>query len=340
MKYFVVFQNQTFKEEREAGILWAPTADKNGKNPKFYWESMTECKIGDVVFSVVNNIVISRGIVVEKAVISDNPFYNDRWEREGWLVKLDYFFSINQIKVTDYIEQIAPMLPDKYSPFVKTSGRGNQGYLYAISNEFGAYLDNLVGEVFVDYEVKDLYELNDTETILLAEVLNESKQKDAQLFLIEEAPPTGSNIPKKIVNKVYGNKINFIKKAERDIEVGVRAEMLVVLHEKSYLSNNGRADLVDLVKWVSKEADGYGYDVLSFDLRGEEKYIEVKSTSLGSNNPFDISENEVETSKRLGDKYWIYRVYHIEDNIPRFCKYQGSVDNNFILRPTSYKAFF
>ncbi len=118
------------------------------------------------------------------------------------------------------------------------------------------------------------------------------------------------------------------------------AEKLVEAYEKNELMRNGRSDLADKVKWVAAEADGFGYDILSYYKDGREKFIEVKGTSLGERHPFDISINEVFTSQEKGEDYWIYRVYHLDSNSPEFYKVQGPVDKFFDLSATSFKAFF
>ncbi|HCF55246.1 MAG TPA: DUF3883 domain-containing protein [Bacillus sp. (in: Bacteria)] len=41
------------------------------------------------------------------------------------------------------------------------------------------------------------------------------------------------------------------------------------------------------------EGDGVGFDISSFDLDDNPKYIEVKTTSGGKRTPFMISANEV-----------------------------------------------
>ncbi|HDR4901647.1 DUF3883 domain-containing protein [Bacillus wiedmannii] len=41
------------------------------------------------------------------------------------------------------------------------------------------------------------------------------------------------------------------------------------------------------------EGDGVGFDISSFDLDDNPKYIEVKTTSGGKGTPFMISANEV-----------------------------------------------
>jgi hypothetical protein len=113
-----------------------------------------------------------------------------------------------------------------------------------------------------------------------------------------------------------------------------------MLHERAYLSSIGRSDLASKVQWVSRDADGYGYDVLSFDEDGNEKYIEVKTTTLARDKqPFDVSKNEVETSNDKGDQYWIYRIYDLEGDQPKVYKTQGPVEENFDLEPSSFKAY-
>lgn len=144
IRYFVVFQNKTFLEESNKSILWAPKKDKAGNNAKFHWKTMTECKPGDIVFSVVENKIVSRGIVKTQAITSNNPFVNKFWNKEGWLLELEYDFNIRNIKIKNYINQLSDFLPEKYSPFNKTTGRGNQGYLYSIGDELGVFLDQLI----------------------------------------------------------------------------------------------------------------------------------------------------------------------------------------------------
>ncbi len=300
---------------------------------------MTKCDVGDVVFSVVRNEIVSRGIVKKRAVTEDNPFDNELWINEGWKVELDYNFTINNIKVKDHIDLIKDLLPDKYAPFNPITGRGNQGYLYTIPNQLGHLLDDLIIDVTQDYDVKSVFEVDEDAEELIQGVYEEAGIKEGEVMLVEEDPPSISNKPKTKVTKVHGRKVDYLKKAERDQKQGIKAERLVLEYEKQCLKDQGRDDLAKQVKWVAKEADGYGYDILSYDLEGNEKYIEVKSTSLGKNAPFDVSANEVETSKKYKGQYWVYRVYHIEDKQPRFFMSQGNIAVEFDLEPSAFKAY-
>ena len=339
MNYFVVFQNKTFNMEKDAGVLWAPKHDKHGGKPKFHWANMQKCEAGDVVFSVVRNEVVSRSIVKKEAKSASNPYNNNLWTDQGWLVELDYNFTIKKIAIKDHIEEIKPLLPSKYSPFNENTGRGNQGYLYQVPQKLGQLLDDLIMDVVKDYNLNHdeiLQDIDDNKSLKVEEkdIIDRSK-----VILREETPPSESNIQKQKRKKVYSSKIDYVSKAKQDQEKGLYAEELVYHYEKQHLKKQGQTDLANNVKWVAKEADGYGYDILSFDLDGTEKYIEVKSTSLGKNTPFDITKNEVETSNKYKNQYWIYRLYHIDQALPHFYKFQGEIEKHFFIEPTSYKAY-
>ncbi len=339
MRYFIVFQNQSFKEEFRQGILWAPKTDRAGNEAKFHWKSMLLCRPGDVVFSITNNIIRARSIVEAAATDLINPLAGELWTTEGWLVKVNYSFSINEIKISDEFEMIRPLLPEKYSPFNLRNGRGNQGYLFPINNPLGELLDNLVSDTYQKYEESNIMSISLDESEMIHDIYEESGIEEGEIILIEDAPPSISNKPKTKVTRVYGKKTDFIKKAEEDQKTGIKAEILVRDYERSVLINLGRQDLADKVRWMAKEADGYGYDVLSYDEWGNEKYIEVKGTKLMKTTPFNITSNELETSINKGNKYWIYRVYYVNDHSPKFYKFQGRIDSNFDIEPSEYKVY-
>jgi hypothetical protein len=52
---------------------------------------------------------------------------------------------------------------------------------------------------------------------------------------------------------------------------------------------------------------GEGYDIISYETDGAERFIEVKS-SVGHQSTFDMSDNEWRTACRLGESYYICRV--------------------------------
>lgn len=122
-------------------------------------------------------------------------------------------------------------------------------------------------------------------------------------------------------------------------EIGDKGEEYVLQKETDELKSNGRMDLANKVKIISKINVGAGYDILSYDLNGSEKYIEVK-TSVNNSKTFEWTENEINVAKDYKDKYWIYLVRDISDK-PKIHKIQNPADkigNELAIRPISYLA--
>ncbi len=339
MNYFIVFQNQTFSEEHSKGILWAPKSDKNGGPAKFHWSSMKDIKKGDIIFSIIKNVIISRGVALSSATDESNPFSNDLWNRDGWLVNIDYNYTYEKIKIMDYIKTIRPLLPNIYSPFNHITGKGNQGYLFPISRELGILLDNFISGTYKSEIFEGIFDIDQDTSDSIRHLYEEQQINEGTVIIVETEHPFHSNRPRVKKQVIHGRKIDFIKKAEQDSKTGMLAERLVIEHEKLFLTSNGRKDLAELVKWVAKEADGYGYDVLSYDLAGKEKYIEVKATLLGKNHPFEITANEVMTSEQLESNYWIYRIYYMNSDQPMFYKMHGSASEVLDLEPIVFRAY-
>jgi len=116
---------------------------------------------------------------------------------------------------------------------------------------------------------------------------------------------------------------------------------LTLAYEKDRLESIGLADYKEQVKWVSQESDLYGYDILSYDLddfgKIVHRYIEVKATTQKTDADFYVSKNELETSKRLNN-YWVYRIYDIEAEKPKFYRVLGDIEKNFNLEPQTYRV--
>lgn len=87
------------------------------------------------------------------------------------------------------------------------------------------------------------------------------------------------------------------------------------------------------------KGDGLGYDILSYDLNGDPKFIEVKTTKGNKNSTFFITRNELEKSKIKKDNYFLYRVYNYNKELEKgeILKVHGDLENicNF---PTTYKV--
>lgn len=120
---------------------------------------------------------------------------------------------------------------------------------------------------------------------------------------------------------------------------GLLAELLVLKIEQDNLIINGRSDLAEKVVHVSVEnGDGDGYDILSYDLNGNPKYIEVKGTKNRKNVNFFVTAKELQASKKYEERYYIYRVFDLEADVPSLKIYQGDLEKHFALQNYTYIA--
>jgi hypothetical protein len=109
--------------------------------------------------------------------------------------------------------------------------------------------------------------------------------------------------------------INFIQNDIENKRIGDLGEIWVLKHERDYLIRHSKNNLAENIKHVSKDlGDGLGFDILSYDLDGSVKFIEVKTTKGKANSTFFVSRNELEKSKIEKDKYFLYRVFEFNEN--------------------------
>lgn len=122
-------------------------------------------------------------------------------------------------------------------------------------------------------------------------------------------------------------------------ETGIKGEYVAFYLEKYFLEAIGKKDLADKVRHVSVEdGDGMGYDILSFFHNGNEKYIEVKSTTGNATTPFYMSQNELNFIKSHHSNAVIYRVL-ITENEPKLKVYSSEeVLTQFDITPSQYKV--
>jgi hypothetical protein len=137
-------------------------------------------------------------------------------------------------------------------------------------------------------------------------------------------------------------KTDFLKKSKRDIQNGYLGEKTIVQYERDRLIKSNRPDLAKKVNQVSETSDSSGYDILSFDIdeNGNDvpRYIEVKSTNSKDDAMLYFSENEINTSEKFKNQYWVYRVIEVNADKRKFYKINGSIKDNFELKSISYKA--
>ena len=169
-------------------------------------------------------------------------------------------------------------------------------------------------------------------------------------FKLEDFPPIESlkfdfvelqtnEIPKSNGNSRNEGKVDYDSRSKKFKRIGDRGEQVVLRAEKQLLEKNGKEKLAQLVEQISKRDDSAGYDILSYELDGRKKLIEVKSTlrKIGKSNIF-LSANEISVAKSKKN-YYFYIVYEAGSKRPKIWKVKSSDllnDNNVIKEPILY----
>lgn len=135
-------------------------------------------------------------------------------------------------------------------------------------------------------------------------------------------------------------KRDYIAREARNTTLGIAGEELVVRFEHWRLNQLGQSQLADRVEHVSQtKGDGLGYDVLSFDANGKERFIEVKTTTFSKETPFFVSRNELDFSKHARDHFVLCRLFEFRQ-APRLFALNGALDQHCALDPVTYRASF
>lgn len=163
--------------------------------------------------------------------------------------------------------------------------------------------------------------------ILTSKSIIEQEEEKSKIKLRKEK--------KKIFN---ARKINFDELNEKNKKLGEAGELYVLKYEANRLGNV----LGNKVRHISKEdGDGAGYDILSYNEKGQVRFLEVKTTKGNLETPFYLTENERLFLEMYGEEAEIVRVYNfnLEENIGEIYRINGSeFIKNSKLKAIGYKT--
>lgn len=136
------------------------------------------------------------------------------------------------------------------------------------------------------------------------------------------------------------HKRDYLEREARNASLGAAGEEFALKYEHFRLRSNGKKNLADKVEQVSKtKGDGLGFDILSFEADGRERFIEVKTTSFGKETPFYISRGEVTFAKQHAEQFRLYRLFDFRRE-PRLFELPGPVDRHCFVSPINYICQF
>lgn len=171
------------------------------------------------------------------------------------------------------------------------------------------------------------------------QVLSDIDSLDFNTILVQPPELNLAGEPKAKYSRRVG-KTNYLLREQSNSALGTSGESLVLEFEKWSLKNKGKNNLADQVEWVSESmGDGLGFDILSRNTNGTDKFIEVKTTKLSMDTPFYFSKNELEVSIEKSRDYHLYRVFDFVRD-PRMFSINGSFDKICSYEAISFRGHF
>jgi hypothetical protein len=276
----------------------------------------------------------------------------DSWSKiEVALIVADYFDmlikELNRIpfKKADHRRQILPLLNNRSEGSIEFKHQNISAILINLGRPYIAgYLprynyQNLLAEEVIDYLIQHSEIESDFHQFVEKGLIKPQIKLDfekitvtpPQILSVTEPRPIYQHIPLKI---------NYLEREQLNKSLGLYGEEIVIEFEKWNLKRLGHDKLADKIEWISKEeGDGAGFDILSKNLNGTDKYIEVKTTRLGKETPFFFSSNELQFSINRASDYHLYRLFNAENDAKLFQK-NGALNCICKSVPTMYKGYF
>lgn len=158
--------------------------------------------------------------------------------------------------------------------------------------------------------------------------------------IVDEPPETKNQVAEpQISYRRKPIKTNYILREQNNSALGENGERFVLNYEKWRLIQADKASLADQIEWISPQDDGAGFDILSKNLDGTDRYIEVKTTKLGKYTPIFFSYNEYAFSKANASEYYLYRLYNF-DTLPKMFSLAGDFDSFCTKEPIHFRGYF
>ena len=163
---------------------------------------------------------------------------------------------------------------------------------------------------------------------------------EAPNLFIEPAPILGPVTYKEQELARLVRKFDPVERDFRNRSLGKAGEATAFAFERQHLIGHGRPDLARKVRWVSQEdGDGAGYDIRSYDPKGSERLIEVKTTNGLQTTPFYLTRNELSFSNERPKEFRICRLYDFSRQ-PKMFELVPPIEKLVRLEPISFSASF
>ena len=296
MAYWWVCQNKTGREEHQGSYLWAPYSNKKGQT-FFHWENMDLVRPGDLIFSYIGKTITAVATAETDAYDSPRPFSSSAgqvWEREGRRIDVTYDPIDPPIHIDALIDDLLPLMPEKYAPLNATRKEGNVGYLYALPD---AAADVLLRTLEVGG--------GSTRPAHRGIKLEPRLVKDIEaIWKARRTPPGGRGSGKA--------SSGITRRSGRSKAIGDAAEKVV----KDWLEEHLPTEQRQTVIWVAETGRKPGWDI-EYEADGRRIAVEVKGTTGAAFPNVEVTANEWLAAETEREAYRLCLVTHCESANPR-----------------------
>lgn len=201
----------------------------------------------------------------------------------------------------------------------------------------GNYQALLFDAVEAQVQLNDALQASAQSAVLRPAIAMDPKDPDAVWV---PAPPTTQvrEIRASYLPRFSPAQRDYLAQEARNRSLGQAGELFVMELESRRLHKAGQKRLADRIEHVSiSRGDGLGYDVLSYEIDGHERLIEVKTTAFGILTPFHVSRNELARSETDAAQYHLYRLFDFRGR-PRLFDLHGAIASHCHLDAVMYLA--
>ena len=176
----------------------------------------------------------------------------------------------------------------------------------SLKNEFGE-IDAVIEihdgeeEIYINKNKEQKIDRNFFELLEDIDLISSNNGKNKKISSKISKKIKKYNKPKISIKELY-------EKFEKQKEIGEKAEIATMEYERKRLRGLGtKEEIINQICRISIPDASAGYDIASFEKGGtkHDRFIEVKGTTSSTAN-FYWSENELDVSKKNGDKYFVY----------------------------------
>jgi hypothetical protein len=277
---------------------------------------------------------------------------SDSWSKtEVAVIVADYFDmlvkELNKIpyKKSDHRRRLLPLLQQRSEGSIEFKHQNISAILMNLGRPYiNGYLprnnyQNLLEDEVLNYLINNSEIDSYSHKFVEKEIVKPQKRLDFEKIVVSPPKILTVNEPK-ISYQPKPIKINYLEREQSNRSLGLFGEEVVIEFEKWNLIRLGKDNLANRIEWISKDlGDGAGYDILSKNPNGTDKYIEVKTTKLGKETPFFFSSRELQFSIEKTSNYHLYRLFNVENDVKLFRKI-GALNRICQSIPIMYKGFF